>query len=183
VFALQGLGRKANAIELFLGSADSNCFSVPRWEELLLFTIDNLRDDTFQYLWIEGDRLHVTNGIIAITPFMTLALTHSNSTDPRVLLTAAVEVIRHVLEHEVEEDEVMQQDMLLYLKYIPQWLFLALRLSLIDNSFGIAVDWLDRGDNTFWLHEPQFNLRRGRANNYAIELQDTNLHPPDLVFL
>jgi hypothetical protein len=37
---------------------------------------------------------------------MTLALTHANSTNPRVLLMAAVEAIRHILENEVEELEL-----------------------------------------------------------------------------
>jgi hypothetical protein len=41
LYALQGYGREANAIEFFV-SSDYECFNVPRWEELLLFTIDNL---------------------------------------------------------------------------------------------------------------------------------------------
>ena len=184
LFALQqGLVRKANAVELSLGSADSNCFPVPRWEELLLFTIDNFQDGSFQYSFTEADRLSVTNGIIAIPPFMTVALVHANSRDSKVLCLAAVEAIRHVLENGVEEDKVVQQDMLMHLKYIPQWLFLVSTVSLVDATFGIEVEWFDRGDNTFWLHEPKFNLRRGYANNYAIELQDTTLHQPNLLFL
>ena len=52
-----------------------DCFSVPRWDELLLFTIDSLRYGTFQYCKSQGDRLSVTNGIKAsIPPFMTIAL-------------------------------------------------------------------------------------------------------------
>jgi hypothetical protein len=151
LFALQGLGREAKAIQLCLGSADYDCFNVPTWEELLLFTIDNFEDGTFQYNWREADRLHVTNGIIAIPPFITLALTRANSTDPSVLLMAAVEAIRHVLENDVpEEDEVMQEFRLLYLRYISQWLFLASNTIHDDEAtntihddeatFGIGVD-------------------------------------------
>ena len=181
MFALQGLGREASAIELFLGSADSNCFSVPRWEEVLLFTIDNLEDGTFQYSLKEADRLCVTNGIIAIPPFMTVALMRAHSTDSKVLCMAAVEAIRHILE---EEDEIVQQDMLMHLKYIPQqWLFLVSTVSPRSNTFGIEVDRLHRGDNSYWLHDDDFNRRFGRANNYAFELEDTTLHRPDLVFL
>jgi hypothetical protein len=110
LFVLQGLGREANAIELFV-SSDYNCFCVPRWdEELLLFTIDNLRDGAFQYSHTQADRLSVTNGIIAIPPFMLkLTLMRANSTDSKVLCLAAVEAIRNVLENEVEEEEFMQQ--------------------------------------------------------------------------
>ena len=180
LFALQGLGRTACVIELFLGSADSNCFSVPRWKELLLFTIDNFEDGTFQYSSTEADRLCVTNGIIAIPAFMTVALTRAHSTDSKVLCMAAVGAIRHVLE---EEDEIVQQDMVMHLKYIPQWLFLVSKVSPTSNTFGIEVDWLDRGDNTSWLHDDDFNRRFRRADKYAFELEDTTLHRPDLEFL
>jgi hypothetical protein len=101
---------EAKAIDLFTGSADNNCFNVPTWEELLLFTIENFDDGTFQDNWREANLLHVHNGIIAIPPFMTLALTRANSTDPRVLLMAAVEAIRLVLENDrPEEDEIQQR--------------------------------------------------------------------------
>ena len=183
LFALQGLGREASAIELLV-SGNYDCFSVPRWEELLLFTIDNLRDCTFQYLNTQADRLSVTNGIIAIPPFMTVALIRANTSDSTVLCLAAVEGIKHILENEVEEDEVVQQDMLLmYLKYISQWLFLVLTTSLVDASFGVGVDWLDRGFNDFWLHDVAFSRCRGRANDYAMELERTNLHQPELQFM
>ena len=41
LFALQGLGWEAKAIEIFV-CGNYDFFSVPRWEELLLFTIDNV---------------------------------------------------------------------------------------------------------------------------------------------
>ena len=122
LFALQGLGREARAIDLFV-SDDYNCYSVPRWEELLLFTIDNFRDGTYQYSCTQADRLSVTNGIIAISPFMTLALMRANSMDSKVLCLAAVVAIQHVLENEVEQDMVVQQDMPMYLKYNPNGYF------------------------------------------------------------
>ena len=141
LYAIQGLGTEAKAIELFTGSADSNCFNVPTWEELLLFTIENFEDGTFKYNWREADRLHVRNGIIAIPSFMTLALTRANSTDARVLLMAAVEAIRHVLENDgPEENEIQQQYRLMELQYVPQWLFLASnRMSNEDIR-----EWLNR---------------------------------------
>ena len=61
------------------------------------------------------------NGIIAIPPFMTVALMRAHLMDSKVLCVAAVEAIRHILE---EEDKIVQQDMLMHLEYIPQWLFL-----------------------------------------------------------
>ena len=165
LFALQGLGRKANATELFLGSADSNCFPVPRWEELLLFTFDNFQDGTFQYSFTEADRLSVTNAIRP--PFMAVALTRAIQGIQKYCL-AAVEAIIHEMENEVlEEDEVVQQDMLLHMKYIPQWLFLISTVSLVDATFaGIEVDWLDCGDNTFGY----MNLN---LIYYAVEVQIT----------
>ena len=83
LFAFQGYGREAKAIELFV-SIDYDCFSVPRCDELLLlFTLDNLQDGTFQHCETQGDRLSVTNGIIAIPPFMTVALMPANSSDSK----------------------------------------------------------------------------------------------------
>jgi hypothetical protein len=107
---------------------------------LLLFTIENFDDGTFQYNWRKADRLHVRNGIIPIPPLMTLALTRANSTDPRVLLMAVVEAIRHVLENDgPEEDEMQQRYRLIELEYIPQWLFLASNL-MSDEELR---EWLD----------------------------------------
>ena len=158
------MGWEASAIELFLGNADSNYFE----------------DGTFQYSFTEADRLCVTNGIIAIPPFMTVASMRAHSTDSKVLCMAAVEAITHVLK---EEDQIVQQDIIMHLKYIPQWLFLASKVSPTSNTFGIEVDWLDCGDNTYWLHDDDFNRCFGRANKYAFELEDTTLHQPDMEFL
>jgi hypothetical protein len=141
LYALQGLGTEAKAIELLTGSPDSNCFSVPTWEELLDFTIESFEDGSFEYNWSNADRIHVRNGIIAIPPFMTLALTRANSTDPRVLLMAAVEAIRHVLETDgPQEDKIQQRYRLMELQYIPQWLFLA-SIRISDDEIR---EWLDR---------------------------------------
>ena len=194
LYALQGLGTEAKAIELFTGSADNNCFNVPTWEELLLFTIENFDDGTFQYNWRQADRLHVLrNGIIAIPPFMTLAcLTRANSTDPRGLLMAAVEAIRLVLENDrPEEDEIQQQYRLMELEYIPQWLFLASsRISDEELMEGLDNHVCER--DTCWecvrgytipAHDEEDNFGIGvewldvydktsRGNQYAIALQD-----------
>ena len=71
---------------------------------------------------------------------MTLALTRANSTDPKVLLMAAVEAIRLVLENDrPEEDKIQQQYRLMELEYIPKWLFLA--SSCISDEE--IMEWLD----------------------------------------
>ena len=69
------------------------------------------------------------NGIIAIPPFMTLALMRANSSDLKVLCLAAVEAIKHILENESEEEQDAQQNMLIDLIDIPHWLFLVSRRS------------------------------------------------------
>ena len=56
-------------------------------------------------------------------------------------------------------------------------------ISLVHSSFGVGVEWLDCGYNDYWLHSVDFSRRRGRANDYAIELERTNLHHPDLQFM
>ena len=89
--------------------------------------------------------------------------------------------MKHVLENEV--DEVVQQDMLMSLIYIPQWLFLVSMRSLVDASSGIGVDWLQRDFNDFWLFDLYYIVRHGRANDYAMELQRTKLHHPELQFM
>ena len=98
---------------------------------------------------------------------MTLALTRANSTDPRVLLMAAVEAIRLVLENDgPEEDKIQQRYRLMELEYIPKWLFLASSRTsdeeIMDeeDNFGIGVEWLDVYDKT------------SRGNQYAFALQD-----------
>ena len=98
---------------------------------------------------------------------------------------AAVEAIKHVLENKLEEDEVavQHQDMLMYSIYIPQWQFLVLRTILVDASFGVGVDWLQRGYNDYWLHGQRLSRRHGRASDYAMELERTNLHHPELQFM
>ena len=67
---------------------------------------------------------------------MTVALTRGNSTNSKVLCLAAVEAIRHLLENEVEEDKVVQQDMLMHLKYIPQ-----MDLSGFDGESNFEHFW------------------------------------------
>jgi Ankyrin repeats (3 copies) len=125
LYALQGLGTDAKVIGLYTGNDDYDCLDVPTWEELLLFTIESFDDGTFRYNKEDPQRLHICEGIIALPPFMTLALTHANSSDPRVLLMAAVQAIRVVLENDVaEEDEIEERYRLMELEYIPQWLFL-----------------------------------------------------------
>ena len=197
LYVLQGLGMEAKAIELFTDSADNNCFNVPMWEELLLFTIENFDDGTFQYNWREADRLHVRNGIIAIPAFMTLALTRANSTNPSVLLMAAVEAIRLFLENDrPEEDEIQQRYRLMELEYIPQWLFLASN-RISDKEL---MEWLDNHvceSDTRWEcvrgytipvpdEEDNFGMgvewldvydKTSRGNQYAIALQDNLLWP------
>jgi hypothetical protein len=192
LYALQGLGTEAKAIELFFRSADTNYFNVPSWEELLLFTIENFDDGTFQFNWREAERISVRNGIIAIPPFMTLALTRANSSDPRVLLMAAVEAIRLVLENNrPEEDEIQQRYRLRELEYIPQWLFLASN-RISDEEL---MEWLDVhvcDKTTCWEcvtgysipdpdEEDDFGIgvewldvcdKASRGNQYAIALQD-----------
>jgi hypothetical protein len=192
LYALRGLGTEAKAIELFTGSADNNYFNVPSWEELLLFTIENFDDGTFQFNWREAERLSVRNGIIAIPPFMTLALMRANSTDPRVLLMAAVDAIRLVLENfRPEEDAIQHRYRLMELEYIPQWLFLASN-RISDEEL---MKWLDLhvcDKRTCWECVPRYSMlapdeeddfgigaewldvydKTSRGNQYAIALQD-----------
>lgn len=67
-----------------IGCGDESVMvSAPRWDKLLLLTIDNLED--FQYCFKPVDRVIFMNGIIAIPSFMTAALTHTGLIDSKVL--------------------------------------------------------------------------------------------------
>jgi hypothetical protein len=71
---------------------------------------------------------------------MTLALMRANSSNSKVLCPAAVEAIKYVLENESDEEQAVQQHMLIDLIYIPPWLFVVSRRSLVDaTSFGVGA--------------------------------------------
>jgi hypothetical protein len=130
-------------------------------------------------------RLSISDGIIAIPLFMRLALMRASSSYSKVLCLAAVEAIKHVLEIEAEDEEVIQQYVLIDLIYIPQWLFLVSRRSLFYASIGVGVDWLLEGTaEGGWLYSLDYSPPHHRhANENAMELEHAKLHHPELQFL
>ena len=122
LMTLHGSGNRSEQLEIHFCY---NCLiaKAPCWDDLLLLTMDNICSPKFRY-YTRAVLVKFMDAIVAIPPFMTVALMHANTSESTVLCLAAVEAIKHVVENEADNKEDNQR-MLRQLIYsiIPQWLF------------------------------------------------------------
>jgi hypothetical protein len=133
-------------------------------------TTDNICSPKFWYN-TRAVLVEFMDAIVAIPPFMTVALMRANTSDSTALCLAAIEAIKHVLENEADDKEDKQR-MLRQLICIPQWLFLVSRNVLrepdypVDRSIWISIDW--HADLSFEAPENRSWLKKYcRARRYA----------------
>ena len=142
--ALHGTGDWSEPLEISF-SDDYLIAQAPCWEDLLLLTATNICSPKFRY-YERAVSVEFMDAIIAIPPFVTVALMRANTSNSTVLCLAAVEANKHVLENEADDEEDKQR-ILRQLIYIPQWLFLVTRNVLwepdyaVDRSIWITIDW------------------------------------------
>jgi hypothetical protein len=170
LMALHGSGNDSESLEIRFCN-DCSFAKAPCWEDLLLLTTDNICSPKFRY-YTRAVLVEFTDAIVAILPFMTVALMRANTNNSTVLCLAAIEAIKHVLENEADDEEEDKQCMLRQLIYTPQWLFLVSRNVLrepfyaVDRTVWISIDWyadlsFEAVKNRSWLKKHR------RARRYA----------------